>query len=273
MMDAEALEDFGKASMASARYRPGQQYGKCCGKCEYFLPDADPEHGDCQQVAGEILGRMQCDWFEPRSGGLVRPVVIVRHGATALNEQDGGVDRIRGWVDVPLSSKGREQAAQLATMLGSSGIDVLFHSTLSRAADTARAIAATTQARLVPMDALKPWDLGEFTGQESKDVHPILCEYVIKRPDEPVPGGESFNAFKARLFAGVGDALRQPAKLPAFVTHHRVERVFAAWDRLGQPASFAIDNSEMLQHGAGTAVARRMLIKAGRFAKGMSDAA
>ena len=201
-------------------------------------------------------------------------IYVVRHGATALNESDGGVDRIRGWKDVPLSDKGREEAKGLATLLGPSNIDVLFHSTLSRASDTAADIAGTTGAPMVAAPWLRPWDLGEFTGQESQAVHPILCEYVIKHPDEPVPGGESFNAFKARVFAGMGTALAKGVyRLPAFVTHHRVERVLAAWDRINQPADYAIDPAEMLQHGARTAAARKMLIKLGRFTRRMTDAA
>jgi hypothetical protein len=63
-VDQDAREDAGKATMASARYRPGQMGGRSCAKCVHFVRDADPQHGDCTVVAGEILGRMLCDWFE-----------------------------------------------------------------------------------------------------------------------------------------------------------------------------------------------------------------
>ena len=37
----------------------------------------------------------------------IRKIYVIRHGATALNSQngDGSVDKIRGWSDVPLSDK------------------------------------------------------------------------------------------------------------------------------------------------------------------------
>ena len=102
------------------------------------------------------LVRIEHDPFaEPNK----RLVYVIRHGATALNSQNGGVDRIRGWADVPLSPQGRAEADTLAQKLADTGIDVLYYSTLDRAKDTAAAIAKTTGAQMVPDADLKPWNV------------------------------------------------------------------------------------------------------------------
>lgn len=184
----------------------------------------------------------------------LRKVYVVRHGATALNAQngDGSVDKIRGWSDVPLSDKGQEQAEKLGKKLKDSGIDVIYHSPFSRATDTAQHISNNTGAPMVPVEHLKPWDVGELTGVESKTAHPTLERYAREQPNQPIPGGESFNNFKNRFFTGLKQILNQGDNLPAIVTHHRVERMIQAWLKGGQKQDLTLDMGEMLKHGEPT---------------------
>jgi probable phosphoglycerate mutase len=186
----------------------------------------------------------------------LKAVYLIRHGATALNSQngDGSVDRIRGWKDVPLSKNGRQEAEKLGYKLKNSGIDVIYHSPLERATDTAEEVARGTGAPLIANDKLKPWNVGELTGQESKTAHPELEKYASENPDKAVPGGESFNEFKHRTFDGLKEVLEQSGdKFPAIVTHHRVERLIKAWIKAGQKPDLSIDMKEMMKHGEGTA--------------------
>lgn len=198
----------------------------------------------------------------------LRKVYVIRHGMTEYNEQngDGSVDRIRGWRDVPLSDKGREQAEKLGKKLKDSGIDVIYHSPFSRATDTAAEIAKNTGAPMIPTDKLKPWNVGELTGQESKDAHPKLREYATQKPNEPIAGGESFNTFKARLFDGLREIVNNSqGKLPALVTHHRVERMIRAWMDAGQKPDLSLDMGEMLKHGEPTGHAEIVHIQANKL--------
>jgi broad specificity phosphatase PhoE len=178
-------------------------------------------------------------------------VYLVRHGATQLNNtSDTSQDRIRGWTDVPLTDEGRQEAEKAAAELKDKGIGYIATSDLSRARETADIIGKALGIEPVPMMGLRPWNLGEFSGKSTKEALPQLAEYVQKRPDEPVPGGESFNAFKARAFEGLADALNAAGnKQLALITHHRVERLMEAWLRAGQPASHAINIPTFLQKG------------------------
>jgi 2,3-bisphosphoglycerate-dependent phosphoglycerate mutase len=62
-------------------------------------------------------------------------LVLIRHGESTWNAQN----RFTGWVDVPLSPRGREDSRRAARVLGAHGIviDVCFTSLLIRAIETA----------------------------------------------------------------------------------------------------------------------------------------
>lgn len=184
-------------------------------------------------------------------GPRYRKVYLIRHGTTALNSESGGVDRIRGWKNVQLSEKGREEIEALAEKMTDSGIELIVSSDLDRAAETARAVAATTGATIELTKLFRPWDLGEWTGQESQVIHPKIADYATRKPDTMVPGGESFNQFRYRVFRGMREYMwRDPAKQMAVVTHHRDERLIQAWRAKGSPGNEAIDLNVMFQRGS-----------------------
>lgn len=193
-----------------------------------------------------------------------RTIYLIRHGATAYNSESGGLDRIRGWKNVPLSEEGREEIKKLAQDLKDSGIGLIVSSDLDRARETAEAIAKTTGAKIELSRQFRPWDLGEYTGQESTAVHPLMVNFATKKPWLRVPGGESFDGFKDRVFSGLREICRkEPEKTLAIVTHHRDERMIRAWIALGSPANEAIDLNVMFVRGEKTAHAEKIKIDMG----------
>jgi 2,3-bisphosphoglycerate-dependent phosphoglycerate mutase len=60
-------------------------------------------------------------------------LILIRHGQSTWNAQN----RFTGWVDVPLSRQGREEARRAAVKLSAYEIDVCFTSLLIRAIETA----------------------------------------------------------------------------------------------------------------------------------------
>ena len=183
-----------------------------------------------------------------------REVYLIRHGATALNVEGGGPDRIRGWKNVPLSVHGRQEVEQLSWQLANSGLKTLCASDMERARDTAKAVSKTTNAKVLTTPQLRPWNLGEFTGMESSSVHPEIVKYAVRKPNMRVPGGEAFNEFKERAFSGLRGAIRKVEKdYLGLVTHHRVERLVKAWIAAGQTADFDLDFDVMFQRGEATA--------------------
>jgi len=72
-----------------------------------------------------------------------RTLYFLRHG-----ESDWNVARLCiGQLDRPLTDRGRAQALAAGARCRSLGVELIFHSPLSRAADTAHAISQATGAR------------------------------------------------------------------------------------------------------------------------------
>lgn len=209
---------------------------------------------------GDILGKMSTD----NENGSERSMQLIRHGATALNNDDVSVDRIRGWKDIPLSRDGKEEAERLGEKMKDMGDlpDVIVSSDLKRACETAEIISRITG---VPLDDIsrdfRPWNVGDLSGEVSKKAIPVLADYAENRPTKDVPGGESFDDFKARFFGGLERVMKEyPGKKIAVVTHHRGERLVKAWLKAGHPDDGEIDIAEFNQKGEHTGSIEEILV-------------
>jgi broad specificity phosphatase PhoE len=123
-------------------------------------------------------------------------VYLVRHGQTYGNIES----RWCGHTDTPLTPLGIAQAQAAGRRLGAVELTAAVSSDLSRAADTARHVIG---GREIP-HALDPdlremfyGDWEDLRGAEVEERHrELLREFFYCR--QPVPGGESFEAIRAR---------------------------------------------------------------------------
>lgn len=124
-------------------------------------------------------------------------LLIVRHG-----EAEGNIQRLLlGWLDSPLSELGREEAAAVGRRLASSPVSRVISSDLSRAADTAAAIAASHGLEVELDQRLREIFNGEWEGHTPESVAagwPDLWRRVTEGEDLPRPGGESWSDVRAR---------------------------------------------------------------------------
>jgi broad specificity phosphatase PhoE len=126
--------------------------------------------------------------------------VLVRHGATAWNADK----RAQGQADVELSTEGREQVRETAARLADMSIDAVYSSDLSRAVDTARAIADAHGLDVEVDPAFREIDQGEWTGipvGEIRDRWPEL--WGDARHYKARPGGESPQQVRQRALEGL----------------------------------------------------------------------
>jgi probable phosphoglycerate mutase len=133
-------------------------------------------------------------------------ILAIRHGQTDWNAEK----RIQGHTDIPLNPVGREQARRLAHVLAAGEpLHHLYSSDLSRALDTARAVADSTGAPLTPVATLRERSLGDLDGRVFAEVaatHPELAEPWRKRDPHWQPPGdisETLLAFQARVMQAV----------------------------------------------------------------------
>lgn len=174
-------------------------------------------------------------------------IVLIRHGETAWNRET----RIQGHTDIPLSSLGLAQAARLAEALADEDLEAVYASDLSRARQTAEALAGS-RGLSVRLDAgLRERAFGCFEGlswQEIEQRHPEDAARWRKRePDFPVGGGESLNVFSARcLEAAHRAAAAHPGQSIALVAHGGVlDCLYRAATRvaLDAPRSWQLGNA------------------------------
>lgn len=140
-------------------------------------------------------------------------IFIVRHGETDLN-----ATRVVQPPETPLSARGRAQVARVADRLAARGVAHVLSSDLARAAETAAAIVARTDAPITYDATLRERDFGDVRGTPyaELDVDIFAQGYVP-------PGGESWEAFR--------------------------ERVATAWERIVAAARATPGNLVVVTHG------------------------
>lgn len=176
-----------------------------------------------------------------------RKVVLIRHGETALNKED----KIRGWSNIPLDPHGFEQAEAIGKELKDSGVDVLIASDLTRTLQTALCVSRESGIPLVATTpALRPLDVGDFTGEKASIVHPLIMKHALEEPNEPFKNGESFDSFRCRYLIGLIAQLNaHPGKVVGIITHHRNDRCLRGWVEAGCPDDLEISLEHFFQKG------------------------
>lgn len=119
---------------------------------------------------------------------------FVRHGESVAN-----VDAVSaGWSDVPLTSKGRQQAKQVGNQIKRVGLnfDMIISSPLSRALDTAKAIARVND---FPEDAIVI--VPELREKSSGSLELGPLQDIFAKTEEQLVGlgGESAQVFQERV--------------------------------------------------------------------------
>ena len=126
-------------------------------------------------------------------------LIAVRHGETAAN----AACCYSGKLDTRLTVAGVEQARALGERFRSVSFDVIYSSDLSRARDTARAIACHhgIEPRIEPL--LRERDYGELENlsyAEARTQYPeVFAKLDAYVTDYPLPGGESAEQVRARV--------------------------------------------------------------------------
>lgn len=154
-------------------------------------------------------------------------IIFVRHGETVYNTEA----RYQGHTDSELSELGRKQAAAAGERLKGEKIAAVYSSDLSRASDTARAIAAHHNLPVQTDDGLRECAFGDWEGlsvSEIADSFPDLYEkYRRNSVAHRAPNGERLEELQQRVVLAVKRiAERHPDDTVLIVTHGGPIRAF-----------------------------------------------
>jgi 2,3-bisphosphoglycerate-dependent phosphoglycerate mutase len=120
-------------------------------------------------------------------------LILVRHGQSIWNQQN----RFTGWVDVPLTKQGEEEARQAAKKVQAMKIDVAYTSSLRRAQDTLDIMLATMglDVPVIRDQALNERHYGDLQGLNKEDTAKKFGADQVKiwrrSYDIPPPNGEA----------------------------------------------------------------------------------
>lgn len=127
-------------------------------------------------------------------------LILIRHGQSLWNLEN----RFTGWVDVPLTAKGIEEAREAGRKIKGIKVDVAYTSALSRAQQTLATIMveAGLDVPVIRDQALNERDYGDLSGLNKADTAAKYGDeqvHIWRRSyDVAPPGGESLKDTRAR---------------------------------------------------------------------------
>ena len=149
-------------------------------------------------------------------------IILVRHGET---EGQSSI-RYYGATDVPLSELGRAQVRQARAQLAEAAFEVVWASSLSRAAESARILAPDRPIRIEP--DFREVDFGRWEGLTREEIAALDPElFAIWQRDLArfdYPGGERRADFRARIARGFERLCGSGAESALVVAHKGVVR-------------------------------------------------
>lgn len=170
-------------------------------------------------------------------------IYLIRHGETTGDLED----RYGGSYDDHLTSRGQEQLADTAQKLQDTDIEIIFHSPLIRAVESAHIIQATLGCPLTEVNGLKERHYGILTGltkQAALDTYPEAVE-AHKDPMNTDPEGESYADFDARVVAAFTEITAKPHNTIAILAHGgSLKRILA---HLGEPLPDSIADGGVIE--------------------------
>ena len=120
-------------------------------------------------------------------------LVLIRHGQSLWNLEN----RFTGWVDVPLTEQGENEAQRAGKLLAGQSFDVAYTSALTRAQRTLQIVLETmgTQIPVIRDQALNERHYGDLQGLNKDELRKQFGEDQVKiwrrSYDTPPPNGEA----------------------------------------------------------------------------------
>ncbi len=136
-------------------------------------------------------------------------VLLVRPGSTEFDEQG----RIKGSLDMPLSSLGEQQALAVASELMGINVGTIYTAPCESAQQTAMQLARGRDIRVKVLECFRNIDHGLWHGKLIDEVRrnqPRVYRTGMESPDEICPpGGESIRAARIRVAKAIRKVIKK----------------------------------------------------------------
>ena len=182
-------------------------------------------------------------------------IFLIRHGETT-----GDIEgRYGGDYDDELTAKGVEQGKELALKLEDKGIEVIFHSPLIRARQTAGLVADKLQIPLKEIKDLRERNhYGILSGLTKEECLERFPDEVAKLKNDgvhsKVEGSEYYESFKERIISVFSEIIKEEQETVAIISHGGVIRgfmreiaVFGELSKLGDCGIIELDYKDVFE--------------------------
>jgi len=178
-------------------------------------------------------------------------IILVRHGRTPWNKEK----IFRGTIDIPHDEVGTEEARLAGEWLKGETIHAAYCSPLSRARDTAEAIARHHGITVQDLPGLIDLNYGDWQKVPLAEVKVRWADLYRQWEDAPhtvrFPNGETLEECRARAWAAVAEVVkRHPGQTVVLAAHRVVNKVLIA-------AFIGLDNSHFWRIGQDTTAINR----------------
>ncbi len=154
-------------------------------------------------------------------------IFLIRHGETAWTVSG----QHTGLTDIPLTERGRVQAAALGEKLKDLPMQKVLLSPLARAIETCKLVHLFERAEIDP--DLVEWNYGKYEGLTGAEIYARDPDWSIFT--KGAPGGESIEEVKTRADRVLERIASVPGNVALFSSGHFLRVLTARW--LGLPAS------------------------------------
>lgn len=149
-------------------------------------------------------------------------LMTIRHGLTELNRDQ----RVGGHSDVPLLEEGRRQAETARETFAGTRVDVVITSPLRRAVETAEIVTGLPASSMILEPLCIERFFGRMEGLTRPEVESRFPQIVYLQIDHigyslNPPGGETFDALRARAERFLAKALTEHAGKRVLVSSHQ----------------------------------------------------
>ncbi len=178
-------------------------------------------------------------------------IILVRHGQTPWNK-----DKIfRGTFDIPHNEVGQEEASLAGEWLKGETIHAAYCSPLSRARDTAEAIAGHHGLKVEDLPGIIDLNYGDWQGLPLAEVKVKYADLYRQWETAPhtvrFPGGETMEEVRRRAWGAVEEVVkRHPGQTILLAAHRVVNKVLIA-------CFIGLDNSHFWRIGQDTTAINR----------------
>jgi alpha-ribazole phosphatase len=162
-------------------------------------------------------------------------IYLVRHGQTEWN----ATQRYQGHTDIPLDTIGLEQAERAAARLVDVSLDAVYSSDLSRAAETAQAIADLSRIPRTANPLLREHGFGQWEGRTRDEIEKEFADSWLAYRRSPLkaapPNGETLMQTRPRVLQALSEITQAHPDGAICIVGHGGSMRWIVLEALGAP--------------------------------------